>query len=445
MYQDTIAAISTPLGEGGIGIVRLSGSDVCRIVAHFFARKLEDHCLVYGHILDPETNEVVDEVLVTYMAAPHTYTREDVVEINCHGGPLPLQRILHLALHYGARLAQPGEFTLRAFLNGRIDLAQAESVMDIIQAKTQASLRLAVQSLTGQLSHEIQILRREMIDCLAYSTARIDFPDDEIESRDVVPQLTQIKDKLAKLIASADHGIVHRQGVRTAIVGRPNVGKSSLLNCLLRENRAIVTPIPGTTRDIIEETVNLGGVSFILNDTAGITESEDTLEILAMERSRQSLEHADLILFLIDSGAPLTPADKKIADIIKEKKVLLVANKSDLPRQADPAEFSWDYVTTSTLTGAGLENLESKMVEMVLGGQIISSDTLLVSNPRHKDALQKARDNLEKALQDITDNMADDFITIDLTTAVNALGEITGDTVQEELLASIFSQFCIGK
>lgn len=445
MYQDTIVAISTPIGEGGIGIVRISGNDACRIVTQFFTPELEDHRLVYGHITDPQTNEVVDEVLVSFMAAPRTYTREDIVEINCHSGHLPLQYILSLALRYGARLAQPGEFTLRAFLNGRIDLTQAESVIDIIQAKTQAGLRLAMQGLSGQLSGCVKAFRAELVDCLAYFTARIDFPDDEIEPREVTSQLIKIKSEITDLIFSADHGIVHRQGIRTAIVGRPNVGKSSLLNRLSRENRAIVTPIPGTTRDVIEETVNLGGVPFLLNDTAGITETEDTLELLAMERSRNTLDQADLILFLIDNSEPLTVADREIANILQKKQVLMIANKSDLPAQADLHEFSWETIVISSLTGAGLDDLESRMVAIALGGQIYSPDTLLISNPRHKDALQKAAGNLNKALQDITLNMADDFITIDLTAAINALDEITGGAVQEDLLESIFSQFCIGK
>ncbi len=445
MYQDTIAAISTPIGKGGIGIVRISGSDARKIVTKVFTHTLEDHRLVYGHIIDPKTNEVIDEVLVSFMAAPHTYTREDIVEINCHGGPIPLQNILELVLHHGARLAQPGEFTLRAFLNGRLDLAQAESVMDIIQAKTQAGLRLAIQGLKGQLSSRIKILRTELIDCLAYFTVRIDFPDDEIELREVTPQLTKIKNEIIDLIASADHGIVYRQGIRTAIVGRPNVGKSSLLNRLSRENRAIVTSIPGTTRDVIEETVNLGGIPFLLNDTAGITDTEDTLELLAIERSRNALNQADLILFLIDNSEPVTATDRKIAAILRDKTVLMIANKADLPAQADLQEFPWETIVISSLTGAGLNDLENRLVAIALGGQIHSSDTLLVSNPRHKDALQKAAENLDKALQDITANMADDFITIDLTAAINALDEITGGSVQEDLLENIFSQFCIGK
>ena len=445
MYQDTIAAISTPIGEGGIGIVRLSGSDARSIVTKFFHREMTDHRLVYGHVIDPETSEVIDETLVSYMAAPHSYTREDVVEINCHGGPMPLQRILGLALRYGARLANPGEFTLRAFLNGRLDLAQAESVMDIIRAKTQASLRLAVQGLGGKLSTEVKLIRAELISILAYFTARIDFPDDEVEEQNTAPRLESIRGELRQFIASADCGMVYRQGVRTAIVGRPNVGKSSLLNHLLRENRAIVTPMPGTTRDIIEEVVNLRGVPFVLGDTAGITHTENVVESMGVERSHIAVKSADLILLVVDSSMPLSPTDMEIASLLDNKTVLVVANKCDLPKQAHIEDLPWESVSTCALTGEGLTVLEERMARLVLGGKISSSDALLVSNPRHRDALERARGHLDKALQDIEAEVPDDFITIDITTAVNALGEITGDTVREELLESIFSQFCIGK
>ncbi|MCD6359059.1 MAG: tRNA uridine-5-carboxymethylaminomethyl(34) synthesis GTPase MnmE [Dehalococcoidia bacterium] len=445
MYQDTIVAISTPIGEGGIGIVRLSGSDSRSIAAEFFQHELSDHKLVHGHIIDPKNNEIIDEVLVSYMAAPHTYTREDVVEINCHGGPMPLRHILQLALHYGARLANPGEFTLRAFLNGRLDLAQAESVADIISAKTEAGLRVAMQGLGGKLSGRVKAIRSELMAILAYFTARVDFPEDEVEERETAPQLEQIHTTLKHLVASADRGMVYRQGVRTAIVGRPNVGKSSLLNHLLRENRAIVTPIPGTTRDIIEETVSINGIPFILGDTAGITDTADVVESMGVERSRKAVESADLILFVLDTSTPLTPVDKEIATLLNDKKVVMAANKSDLPRQADASDFPWDIISTCALTGEGIPALEEKMTELVLGGEITSSDTLLVSNPRHKQALERASSHIDKTLEDIAGDMPDDFITIDITNAVNAMGEITGETIGEELLESIFSQFCIGK
>ena len=445
MYQDTIAAISTPLGEGGVGIVRLSGGDAAVITEKLFTRRLSNRRLVYGHITDPSTDEVVDEVLVAYMAAPHTYTREDVVEINCHGGPLPLQRILGLVLRYGARMANPGEFTLRAFLNGRIDLAQAESVLDVVRAKTAASLRIAVNGLGGRLSQALKEVRNELMESLAYLTARIDFPEDEVEEREITPVLKKACDGLEDLISGAEAGVIYRQGVRTAIVGRTNVGKSSLLNCLLRQSRAIVTDIPGTTRDTLEEVVNLKGVPFVLVDTAGIVHSKDLVESLGVERSRRAIEQADFVLFVIDASVPLKDPDREIISLLSQKEVLVAANKSDLPKRADLDDLRWRKVSTSALTGDGLEELEEGMVGAVLGGKVLASDALLVSNPRHKSALERAQSHLEQALSSIEAQMPDDFVTIDLTAALNALGEITGETVTEELLETIFSNFCIGK
>ena len=445
MYQDTIAAISTPIGECGIGIVRLSGREALPIVQRLFSRKLENRRLVYGHIVDPDSAEMVDEVLVAYMKAPHTYTREDIVEIDCHGGAIPLQRILGLALRQGARLANPGEFTLRAFLNGRIDLAQAESVLDVIQSKTQASLRLAMQGLDGKLSEPVREVRRSLMDILAYLAARIDFPEDEVAEQDVREPLEKARSALQQLVANADAGMVYRQGVRTAIVGRPNVGKSSLLNRLLRQSRAIVTPIPGTTRDTLEETVNLKGVPFLLIDTAGIMESNNVVEALAVERSRKAITQADFVLLVIDTSEPLTQSDRGLIDLLSEKTVLVAANKCDLPRRADMDELPWLQVSTSALTGEGLEGLETAMVNSVLGGKVVTSDALLVTNPRHKEALQRAERHLRLARAALEENLPDDFVTIDLTAALNALGEITGEAVTDELLDIIFSRFCIGK
>ena len=445
VYQDTIAAISTPIGEGGIGIVRLSGREALPIVQRLFSRKLENRRLVYGHIVDPDSGELVDEVLAAYMKAPHTYTREDIVEIDCHGGPIPLQRILGLALRNGARLANPGEFTLRAFLNGRIDLAQAESVLDVIQSKTQASLRLAMQGLDGKLSEPVREVRRSLMDILAYLTARIDFPEDEVAEQDIKKPLEKARSALQQLVANADAGMVYRLGVRTAIVGRPNVGKSSLLNRLLRQSRAIVTPIPGTTRDTLEETVNLKGVPFLLIDTAGIMESNNVVEALAVERSRKAITQADFVLLVIDSSEPLTQSDRGLIDLLSEKTVLVAANKCDLPRRADLDELPWLQVSTSALTGEGLEGLETAMVNSVLGGKVVTSDALLVTNPRHKEALQRAERHLRLARAALEENLPDDFVTIDLTAALNALGEITGEAVTDELLDIIFSRFCIGK
>jgi tRNA modification GTPase len=445
MYQDTIAAISTPLGEGGIGIIRLSGKEAKEIAQRVFPGGLSNRRLNYGHIIDPDTHEVMDEVLTCYMAAPHTYTREDIVEINCHGGPLPLQRILGLVLRYGARLANPGEFTLRAFLNGRLDLAQAESVLDVVRARTSASLRLAVQGLGGHLSQAIKAVRAELISILAYLTARIDFPEDEVEPQDILTPLKGALRQLEELIATADAGIVYRQGVRTAIVGRPNVGKSSLLNCLLRESRAIVTPVPGTTRDTIEEVVNLKGVPFVLMDTAGIVQSKQLVESLGVERSRRAIEQADFALLVIDGSEPMTELDREIIPLLNEKTVVVAANKSDLPRRAVSDSLPWPVVCTSALTGEGLAELEEEMLSTLLRGRVFTSDALMVSNPRHREALERAERHLSQAQAGLQAAMPDDFVTIDLAAALSALGEITGETIQEELLEAIFSRFCLGK
>ncbi len=445
MYQDTIAAISTPIGEGGIGIVRLSGENARLIAEKIFGNPLKDRRLVYGLVIDPDSGETVDEVLTSYMSAPHTYTREDVVEINCHGGVIPLQRILGLVLKNGARLAEPGEFTLRAFLNGRIDLTQAESIQDIIQSKTQASLRLAVEGLKGKLSGQIRTLRNELLSVLAYLTARIDFPEDEVEEQDTFGPINKAREELRNLIASADAGAVYRQGIRTAIVGRPNVGKSSLLNRLMRESRAIVTPVPGTTRDTIEEVVNLSGVPFVLVDTAGITDSKDIAESLGIERSRTAIDQASLILLVIDISEPVTDADWQIINLLDNKTVVIAANKDDLPAKAKLADINWPIVHTSALTGNGIGELETKLVDVALGGNVTAPDEFLVTNVRHKESLQRAEAHLSESLNSIKNNMPDDFVTIDLTGALNALGEITGETVTEDLLETIFSSFCIGK
>ncbi len=382
------------------------------------------------------------------MPAPWTYTRQDVVEVNCHGGIVPLRRVLELCLRHGARLASPGEFTLRAFLNGRIDLAQAEAVLDVVRARTAASLRVAVDQLDGRLSNEVRQVRARMVDVLSWLEASVDFAEDEIPPRDIVPDLEEVQKRLERLLATADQGIVYRQGVRTAIVGRPNVGKSSLLNALLRTSRAIVTPIPGTTRDTLEETLNLQGVPLILVDTAGITaDAEDVVERLGIERSQAALAQADLALVVVDGSEPLAAADHDIAVLLGNRPGLLVINKCDLPVVVDVNGFlpGLTRVHISALTGEGLEALESAIVETVFAGQVLASDALLVSNPRHKDVLQRAYDHVVAARQTNVQGLPADFVAVDLAGAINALGEITGETLHEDLLEAIFSNFCIGK
>ncbi|MDY6834456.1 MAG: tRNA uridine-5-carboxymethylaminomethyl(34) synthesis GTPase MnmE [Chloroflexota bacterium] len=446
MDQDTIVAISTPIGEGGIGIVRLSGPDTYSIVQRIFRGKLtRNRSLCYGHIKNPDSQETIDEVLVSFMASPHTYTREDMSEINCHGGSAPLQQVLKLVLNHGARLANPGEFTLRAFLNGRIDLAQAEAVMDVIQAKTETSLVMAMKGLEGHLSAAVREIRNELLSVLAYITVKIDFPDDDIEEQEIFLPLINSRKLLCHLIAEADNGIIYRQGIQTAIVGRPNVGKSSLLNRLLRQERAIVTPIPGTTRDTIEEIVNIQGVPFVLVDTAGILDSTDPVESLGIERSRMAIEQSDIILFVIDVSSPIAEDDTSVLSMVDNRRTLLVANKCDLPQKAQPQNLAKQVVFTSALSGKGMSDLEHRMVEIALGGKVFATETLLVSNPRHKNAMERAADSLDQAISSAETSLPEELIAIDLSMAVSALGEITGETLQDDLLETIFNQFCIGK
>jgi tRNA modification GTPase len=389
----------------------------------------------------------VDEVLVSYMKAPHTYTRQDVGEINCHGGIVPLRRVLELTLHRGARLASPGEMTLRAFLLGRLDLAQAEAVLDVVRAKTEAGLRVAVEQLGGQLSRQIRSVRRELVEFLAYLEVAIDFPEDEIPEQDIRQALSRATEALEALIASADQGLIYRQGIRGAIVGRPNVGKSSLLNRLLRTSRAIVTPIPGTTRDTLEETINLQGIPLILVDTAGIADSADLVERLGIERSRQALATADLALLVIDVSEELLDSDLQIAGLVGNKPALVVLNKTDLPKlaQTDHLLPGAQQVRISALTGEGLADLEQGIVELIFSGGVVASDTPLVTNPRHKQALLEALDHVKAAQHAAETGLPTDLLAIDVTAAVDALGEITGETATEDLLELIFSEFCVGK
>ena len=445
MYQDTITAIATPIGKGGLGVIRISGSLSKNIAQDLFPHALPNRRLVYGKILNPNNQQVVDEAMVVYMPGPRTYTKEDVVEISCHGGPMPLQQILQLTIEKGARLANPGEFTLRAFLNGRIDLAQAEAVLDVISAETQASLRLAVDGIGGKLSKPIKEVRTRLMDVLAFLTARIDFPEDDVPNQETLEPIIASEQQLHRLISSADTGIIYRHGVRTAIVGKPNAGKSSLLNRILGENRAIVTPVPGTTRDTLEETISLDGVPFIFIDTAGIADTDDPVEQLGIERSRKAILESDLILLILDRSRHLSRHDHAIMELLSDQRVLVAANKTDLPQVAKTQDVRWPSVSISALTGDGMDNLQQHMVQMVIKGDITSANSVWVTNPRHKASLELALRHVQMARDSLQTEMPDDCVTIDLTAAITAIGTITGETVTEELLDTIFSRFCIGK
>lgn len=454
LYTDTITAIATPVGEGGVGIVRLSGGNALPILKRLFqpmrgSDRYKPQLLRYGRIHD-ETGSPVDEALAVYFKAPHSYTREDVVEIHCHGGALPLRRTLELALQAGARLAEPGEFTLRAFLNGRIDLAQAEATLDLIQARTQTGMRLALDQLGGRLSRNVQAARNSLIGALAYLTALVDFPEDDVPDQEVKQPLRDALKQVERLYAGADQGILYRYGARAVLVGRPNAGKSSLLNALLQVERAIVTPIAGTTRDTLEETANLGGVPVVLIDTAGITATDDPVERIGVERSRRALASADVVLLVVDRSAPLTDEDRAIAALTHHGPTVLVQNKADLPVLLDPTPLINDHpslqgrVITSVATGQGLDELGDVVAQTLLGGAGLTGETL-VTNPRHRDALSRGVEHLQSAVEALDLGVPIDLVAVDVTAAVQALGEVTGETVGEDLLATIFSRFCIGK
>lgn len=454
---DTIAAISTALGEGGIGIVRLSGPKAIAITDQLYrGRKplgeVEAGRIVYGKIV--QNGETIDEVLVSIFRAPFSYTREDVVEINCHGGVAVTRRILQAVLDGGARLAEPGEFTKRAFLNGRIDLAQAEAVIDVIRSKTDLTLRNAVRQLTGRLSNVIRPIRDRLIDAIAQIEAAIDYPDDDIDILDR-PELesaigVSIAD-LERVVATADIGKVLSEGIACAIVGRPNAGKSSLLNQLLREERALVTDIPGTTRDVIEETVNINGVPLRLLDTAGIRQTKDVVENLGVERAKTSISEADVILFVVDGSAPLTEEDRMIASMLQGKEVLGVVNKIDRSRRVTDEELEGlllgiKWVGISALTGEKIDVMENALLDLVGVGKIDASlDAVIVTRERHRQSLNKAISSLKDALHTLSMDMPYDLVSIDLQQAAEYLGEITGETVKEDVLDRIFSRFCIGK
>lgn len=451
--DDTIAAIATPLGQGGIGIVRISGPEALAVAARVFVPagrtslgNVESHRFVLGRVQDRRDGSTLDQALLVYMRAPRSYTGEDTVEIHGHGGPVPLREILSACLSQGARQAHEGEFTLRAFVNGRMDLAQAEAVLDIITSRTQAALRVAVNQLSGRLSSELQQLRQGLLGTLAYLEASLDFGDD-VPAQDIAPELRAHGQRLIWLLQEAERGVVYRQGVRTVIIGRPNVGKSSLLNRLLRADRAIVTPVPGTTRDTLEETLNIQGVPLVLTDTAGIAEGGDLVERLGIERSRQAIAQADLALVVFDGSAAPEPKDELVASLAAGRPAVVALNKSDLPAASGYAALLPEapHVRVSALTGEGLPELEQCLVETIFSGSAVAAGEPMVSNPRHRDLLRQALESVQDACRALETGTPDDLVAIDVAQAVQALGSITGENASEELLATIFGRFCIGK
>ena len=452
--DDDIAAIATPLGEGGLAVIRLSGSRALTIADEIFApvgrsslkpSAAPTHTIQYGHIL--WQGKVIDEVLVAVMRAPRTFTREDVVEITCHGGLLPAKLILDAVLAGGARLAEPGEFTRRAFLNGRIDLAQAEAVADLIHARTELALTAANEQLAGKLSQRINHLRDDLIKTLAHVEAHIDFPDEDIAPDTKAQLLKRLEDGvafMAELLKTANEGQILRRGIRTAIIGRPNAGKSSLLNQLLGHDRAIVSPMPGTTRDTIEETANIRGLPVVFIDTAGLREAGDDIEAEGIRRSRESIARAELVLHVLDGSQPLTPEDEKhLAEVISGKR-LVICNKADLPRRLHLSNHV-NAVEVSCATGRGLEELKDAIRNCIWSGEIKAEMLQVMINSRHQEALARARTATSRATEALANGLTLELVAMDLRIAANAVGEIVGKTSTEDLLDSIFSQFCIGK
>lgn len=454
---DTIAAISTPMGEGAISIVRLSGEDAVKIANHFFkGQNLEhvpSHTINYGHMVDPETNKPIDEVMVSVMRAPKTFTREDIIEINCHGGIVATNKILQTMLGYGARMAEPGEFTKRAFLNGRIDLTQAESVMDLIRAKTDRAMQVAVDQLDGSLTNLIKRLRQEILDVLANVEVNIDYPEydmEELTTKMLLEKAKLVSTQIDELLKTAKQGKIMRQGLATAIVGRPNVGKSSLLNYLTKEDKAIVTNVPGTTRDTLEEYVSINGVPLKLVDTAGIHETDDVVEKIGVERSKKAITKADLILLLLDGSEDLTDEDRLLLDITKNKKRIIILNKMDIERHLTADYLNKEFgveavVATSVKFQAGLDEVEKQISDLFFAGIEDSNSTVMVTNSRQVGLLQQAKNSLNEVIQGIEDGMPIDLVQIDMTNGWDKLGEITGESAPDELITQLFSQFCLGK
>ncbi|HDJ7071327.1 TPA: tRNA uridine-5-carboxymethylaminomethyl(34) synthesis GTPase MnmE [Staphylococcus aureus] len=459
MDLDTITSISTPMGEGAIGIVRLSGPQAVEIADILYKGKhllndVPSHTINYGHIIDPESKEVVEEVMVSVLRAPKTFTREDIIEINCHGGILTINRVLELTMTYGARMAEPGEFTKRAFLNGRIDLSQAEAVMDFIRSKTDRASKVAMNQIEGRLSDLIKKQRQSILEILAQVEVNIDYPEyDDVEDATtefLLEQSKEIKQEINRLLDTGVQGKIMREGLSTVIVGKPNVGKSSMLNNLIQDNKAIVTEVAGTTRDVLEEYVNVRGVPLRLVDTAGIRETEDIVEKIGVERSRKALSQADLILFVLNNNEALTQEDYTLYEVVKNEDVIVIVNKMDLEQNIDINEVKdmigdTPLIQTSMLKQEGIDELEIQIRDLFFGGEVQNQDMTYVSNSRHISLLKQARQTIQDAIDAAESGVPMDMVQIDLTRTWEILGEIIGETASDELIDQLFSQFCLGK
>ncbi len=459
MDLDTITSISTPMGEGAIGIVRLSGPQAVEIADKLYKGKhllndVPSHTINYGHIIDPESKEVVEEVMVSVLRAPKTFTREDIIEINCHGGILTINRVLELTMTYGARLAEPGEFTKRAFLNGRIDLSQAEAVMDFVRSKTDRASKVAMNQIEGRLSDLIKKQRQSILEILAQVEVNIDYPEyDDVEDATtefLLEQSKEIKQEINRLLDTGAQGKIMREGLSTVIVGKPNVGKSSMLNNLIQDNKAIVTEVAGTTRDVLEEYVNVRGVPLRLVDTAGIRETEDIVEKIGVERSRKALSQADLILFVLNNNEALTQEDYTLYEVVKNEDVIVIVNKMDLEQNIDINEVKdmigdTPVIQTSMLKQEGIDELEIQIRDLFFGGEVQNQDMTYVSNSRHISLLKQARQTIQDAIDAAESGVPMDMVQIDLTRTWEILGEIIGETASDELIDQLFSQFCLGK
>lgn len=453
---DTIAAISTPRGEGGIGIVRISGKESMNILSKIFRpaskkkiEELRNFSINYGHLYDGE--ELIDEVMVSIMRGPKTYTKEDIVEINCHGGFLITEKVLELVLKSGARLAEIGEFTRRAFLNGRLDLTQAEAVIDLIHGKTEKSLSLSLNQLRGDLREQIEDLKKKLLDVAAHVNVVLDYPEEGIDDPlpdDLVDNLHEVVNTTDRLIRSYNKGKMIKEGVKTAIVGKPNVGKSSLLNSILREERAIVTHIAGTTRDVIEEVVNLKGIPLVLIDTAGIRKTDDLVENIGVEKSKKMIEKADLVLFVLDNSRELEEEDLKIYEKIDADKVIGIINKTDVDSKLDISSLTKikKWMKISAKENRGIDEMEDEIYRYVIAGQVEdSSQKIVITNVRHRSALEKTKQAVENIFETLDMGLPMDLIAVDLKEALDSLSEVTGEISNEDLLDHIFSNFCVGK